>query len=509
MIKNRFILLVLLLVIGSACNDWLNVSPADDISEKDLFSTGEGYRNALNGIYKTMAEYSLYGRNMTWGIPDAMGQMYSKWYKTNNSVKDLAYGAAIYDWKQDEIEASIERMWSKAYNVVANCNNIEKHVRVESDDKFVDGAREKAMILGEVLAVRAFIQFDIVRLFAPAPITGNDKEYVPYIREYPAYISNRRPTSECLDCIIEDLLEARKLLWPVDSAVNMKAKYRFEEKGKGSDRFMATRGYRLNYYAVTAALARVCMWCDKLDEALKYAQELIKYQDEHGVFDFKDQSTKGDIKLYNDVLFGLYAAKVTEWEKSVNDFSDPYNYYCLNILNIKQIFYPDLKEVEDYDTGIKVWTSSDHRYKNYVEDYKLYGSEFVLKKYREQTQNGYQAEVSNGLIPMIRMSEMYYIVGEILALNDDIDGAIEYLFKVKKGRGMKPIALRSQANSIYDYESFMEVLLRDARREFIGEGQIFFMHKRLDLPMRGDAVIVYPEESKYVIPLPKTETNLK
>lgn len=35
----------------TSCSDWLNVSPSDEIKEEYLFSTGDGFRTALNGIY--------------------------------------------------------------------------------------------------------------------------------------------------------------------------------------------------------------------------------------------------------------------------------------------------------------------------------------------------------------------------------------------------------------------------------------------------------------------------
>ena len=50
----------LLLPLGG-CSNWLDVIPEDSVDEKDLFSTGEGYRNALNGVYRQMSQTSMYG----------------------------------------------------------------------------------------------------------------------------------------------------------------------------------------------------------------------------------------------------------------------------------------------------------------------------------------------------------------------------------------------------------------------------------------------------------------
>ena len=64
----------LLLPLGG-CSNWLDVIPEDSVDEKDLFSTGEGYRNALNGVYRQMSQTSMYGQQMSWGFIDVLGQL--------------------------------------------------------------------------------------------------------------------------------------------------------------------------------------------------------------------------------------------------------------------------------------------------------------------------------------------------------------------------------------------------------------------------------------------------
>ena len=51
--RNKLLYLVLPFFMLS-CNEWLNVEPEDEISEEKLFSTGTGFRHALNGVYFTM-----------------------------------------------------------------------------------------------------------------------------------------------------------------------------------------------------------------------------------------------------------------------------------------------------------------------------------------------------------------------------------------------------------------------------------------------------------------------
>lgn len=59
-------------------------------------------------------------------------------------------------------------------------------------------------------------------------------------------------------------------------------------KRKVSERIVFKgRGYRLNYYAIQAMLARVYMYAGKTTEALQYAEGLIEYQKRKNILSFK------------------------------------------------------------------------------------------------------------------------------------------------------------------------------------------------------------------------------
>ena len=104
----------------------------------------------------------------------------------------------------------------------------------------------------------------------------------------------------CLNSAIRDLKVARELLWKADSATTFTAQRRFETTSSKDDFFLEhKRGYRLNYHAATAILARVCLYAQREDEAYQYAKELIDYNTKTNSFTVKYSSVKdGDIKLY-------------------------------------------------------------------------------------------------------------------------------------------------------------------------------------------------------------------
>ena len=49
--KLYTISLLVLCLVAAGCSDWLDVAPSNQVNEEELFSTGDGYRHALNGVY--------------------------------------------------------------------------------------------------------------------------------------------------------------------------------------------------------------------------------------------------------------------------------------------------------------------------------------------------------------------------------------------------------------------------------------------------------------------------
>ena len=81
---------------------------------------------------------------------------------------------------------------------------------------------------------------------------------------------------------------------------------------------------------------------------------------------------------------------------------------------------------------------------------------------------------------MIRLTEMYFIAADC-SYESNKDEAVEYLKKVRKMRGA------SQTVKTDSYEAFVKDLTTEAKREFLGEGQMFYWYKshKLAIPRNG------------------------
>ena len=485
----------------SSCSDWLDLYPSDEIKEEYLFSSGDGFRTATNGIYRKMATFDLYGSNLTWGILDAWAQSYYM-----DQAPSIAGGTpmkkiANLAFKNTELIPVTDAMWKAAWNVVANCNELAQQATQADPSLFYGLDSERQMILGEAIGLRAFVQFYLLRIFAPSPSSVGFREdnrtFIPYVNVYPSYINDHQTVSYCLGQIIADLKEAQRILEEVDKESSMTTNYRFKIAGVSQNQFAESRGYRLNYYAVTAELARVYLYAGKNAEAYAEAKKIIDEENKTGYFKASTSSygfRNGNMKMYDNMIFGLYSPKeLVEWDQEINHSSDGANeerYLCLDSEVAKEL-YGDEKD-------------SDWRFKYQLEE-KYYGYYYRTLKYYKQTESTTIGEINNQTIPMIRMSEVYYIAAEAI-FDTNPQEAQGYLELVKKGRGVS-----KKFGNVTNKAEFINLLVNDARREFLGEGQIFYMYKRLNRTMPASSYYsnpVLPTDENMILPKPDSESNI-
>lgn len=106
----------------------------------------------------------------------------------------------------------------------------------------------------------------------------------------------------------------------------------------------------------------------------------------------------------------------------------------------------------------------------------------------------------SNLIPMIRVTEMYYIIAE--TTTDDIE-ALNSINLVLENRGLDKLTSKDEIPA---------TILSEYQKEFWGEGQLFFYYKRINassIPSAMTGGDVEMNDVKYSMPLPESETNFR
>ena len=256
----RHIIILMVSLFFISCENWLDVSPKSDIKVEDLFSTQEGFEDAVMGVYSLMTLPDVYGANLSFGYADVLAAYYTV------GTKSAFYEASKYNYREAGEEGRLSSIWSLMYKGIANLNSILKHVDERQE---VFGENDFYLYKGEVLALRAMLHFDLLRLFAPSMKVGEKEKAIPYMDSYTHLAQPRLSVREVLDCVIRDLNEARDLMRPYDSFGPQYAEDEAEDTPASVDRYKS----RMRYYSATALLARVYLYAGETGKALTAAKE--------------------------------------------------------------------------------------------------------------------------------------------------------------------------------------------------------------------------------------------
>ena len=228
-----------------SCSNWLDVQPKTEMKSDKLFATENGFLSVLTGIYSLMESSELYGQELTFDFMEKLVMRYDN-YENNPSKKELA---KIYDYKNQTSSINmLNAIWSNMYNTIANVNNLLYHLEIKRDKLITPGYYE--IIKGEALGLRAFLYFDLLRMWGPVYQTDSTALAVPWRSVFTSEKISLSAANEVMQRITEDLLAAEVLLQDDPLIFTMNS----------ADSFLGYRKNRMNLLAVKALLARVNLW---------------------------------------------------------------------------------------------------------------------------------------------------------------------------------------------------------------------------------------------------------
>ncbi|WP_276481790.1 RagB/SusD family nutrient uptake outer membrane protein [Paraflavitalea pollutisoli] len=479
---KKYLFIITLAAFSGSCNKWLDVKPEDAISKEELFKTESGFLEAINGVYTAAANEQLYGVELSAGLPDALAQSFHLEPNDRNGY----YQAAQYNYQDGHAMSRISSIWGKTYNAIANCNLILENINNSTPMLPVN----KALVEGEALALRAYLHFDMLRLFGPSFATAPAGKSIPYVTSYSNKVTPLSTVTEALNLMVTDLIKAKEILKRYDPILTegYKVGYPGDTASKEQQSqvlFQQNRRHRLNYYAVCGTLARVYLYLDKKAEALANAQEVItagKFPWTKAADFIQSDITLKDRILYPEILFGWFA------DRYENSYLSRFESGAAGLF-IALAAGDNLYEtggVGGEDLRLKHWFTM-------VKDNSI--SRYELVKYKRDKETNRHPLV----LPAIRLSEMYYIAAET-TWDTDPAKALSYLNTVRRQRG-----IISDINTA-DKQVFVNELVKEVRKETYAEGQIFYLYKRLNRGIvQESGAVLTPSNKVFVLPLPNDE----
>ena len=461
---------MLALFCTTSCNDWLEVKPKTEEEADKLFSTLDGFKSALAGVYIGMSQTELYGREMTFGMVGVLGQEWGSGSDLGNQYSAYSY-LLNYNYEQVVSKALIDAVWNKMYEGIANVNTLIQY----SDLKREVLGDYYGVVRGEALALRAYMHFDLLRLFAPYDFSAEAKVAIPYVLEAKPAIAPQLTPTKFVEYALKDVEAALELLKSDPILTG-------EDVSGVDNGYLANRNFHLNYYAVLGLKARICLYAKDVTAAYGAANEVILAQQQKGLFPWvktaditTTEANLRDRTFSSGHLFAFNTTKLEEYIKG---------YFREASLPLMERLMPgELYEADDYRTAL---------YETYSGFANVLTKFWQMDKAYVQGQ-GYVTPKRNRM-PAIRIAEMYYIAAEALK-ESNIGEALEMLNTLRVHRGLMKL-------ENLDKDQLQEELGREYYREFIGEGQVFFYHKRMNTSIIATANAVY------VLPMPDDEIDL-
>lgn len=487
--KIYIYLLTMVSVMGTSCSeDWLNLNPSTSVTTDQAFTTLEDVKVALNGVYRETSQHSYYGDNY--------------WYYGDCRAMDVqarenkASGKRVTPYYTYNVLATdnlnITLPWNRPYLVIRQANNLIQKIAqgaVQSSD-----TKELNRIKAEALVLRGLALFNLTRLFGMPYMNDNGASLGVPIElkpEEPAHQPKRNTVAECYEQVVADITTALSNL-----------------------RTEKTDGY-INYWAAQALLSRVYLDMGKNKEAYDAATDVINnngglYQ----LYTRDEYPTVWGKDFQSEALFELYISTTepSEWGGGTGGEGAPMVYaneekgVDWNNLILTEEFLnlldEDPNDVRHCITQLSL-IENNEGLPEAARNRKVFLGKFP----------GKSGDPKDNNISVIRLSEVYLNAAEA-----GVKLGGEYL---EPARGfLNQIVSRANPDkSVSASEFTIERVLKECRKELVGEGQIFFDYLRNKQPIvrKGgwhlntlstlNAETIQPNDPRIALPIPQSEID--
>lgn len=466
--KTKLYIFIVLLFSLSSCTNWLEVELDNKVDDNKLFSSADGFKEALAGVYHRMSKQNRYGEYLTMEYLDVLAKYY------NASEYSYEYWNK-YNYVYSSTKNTISNFWNNLYSDIAQVNCIL--MWIEKNGGVMD-ENTRNQVQGEALALRAFLHFDLYRMFSPDVKRSPKADGIPYNKEYSVSLPPMYSVEEVLQLIINDLKEAEEYL--ANDPITNVVPYSITSITDGveetnaaakstADQYVA----RINLYAVKAMLARVYQARGEFSKAIEKAKEVI-YSGKFRLLEFSsiDQDEKTIDLLFSDEhIFSLRNSSIITYSQRLHRDNVSGGTTTLTPLPMRDV--ATMYESNNDDVRYAKWFNLSR-----------------LVKFMPDTLSTYSQKM-----PMIKLSEMYLLVAECSVISTP-DTAMHYVNILRDHR------IRNNAH----WKSIgKDFIFEEMQREYVGEGQLWYAYKRNHRPIQGNDGEIEPSNDIFVFPFPDAE----
>lgn len=485
--KKFYTYILILMTLGSSsCSEsWLDLDPSTSIQTPEAIRTLEDAQSALNGIYRLASAHSYYGDNYLY-----YGDCRAEDVQARESK---GAGRRVSPYYEYNVLASdnfnITLVWNQAYKVIRQTNNLLYYI--EQGNVKTSDTQSLNRIKSEALAMRGLALYDLTRLFGmpysydngaslgvPIETTITDQTHQP----------KRNTVAECYKQVIEDLSNSLSGL--------------STEKADGF----------LNYWAVQGLLSRVYLNKGDNESAYTAATDVIENSKQlYQLYSYEEYPNVWGKDFQSESLFEFYFS-LTEPSGGSGGEGAPMVYAneakvdWNNLILTKaylDLLNEDPNDIRHCLTQASV-ISNNEGLPEAARSEKVY-----LTKYP-----GKSGDPRDNNLCIVRLSEIYLNAAEagFKLGGDKSSKGREYLNEIVSRR-------TNPAKTVEAAEFTLERILKERRKELVGEGLALYDYTRNKLTIKREggwhlntikdaqANSIAPSDLRLALPIPQTEID--
>lgn len=407
----------MLLCLSVSCEKFVAVDlPASELTSGLVFQDLGTANAAVANLYVDLRDRSVLSGNVN-GLSVLLG------YYSDELVY---YSAERNDFYQNSLQAEVgevANVWNNTYNLIYDANLVLEGL--SSSTKLAD--KDKQILSGQALFIRAYAHFYLVNLFGSIP-------YIKTTDYQKNQVAGKLTPKDVYASIQLDLQQAWNFL---------------------PDAYITTDRGRPNRSVVKALMARTYLYAENWIEAEKAATEVLGRTDLYNWVDDLDKVFLNDSEGTLWQLISRVEGMNTNEAISFIFTSGPPTQKATNVALVNAFEADDLRKTK--------WLGSVSKDAN---------TWYFPYKYKENKTTPSSKEYSI----LFRLEELYLIKSEALANMDELPQSRQLLNKIRNRAGLNDVAANTKP-------ALLTAILKERRVEFFSEQG----HRWFDLKRTGQA----------------------
>lgn len=466
---NKLVYLILAgaLTVASCKKSFLDEQPTTSVTVTQSIKTPNDLADAVNGMYNTMKQTTLFGRD----IP-VLGDLFADntYVNQSNSGRYLNDNNFTY---AASTSAEASNIFSQGYYAILQAN------RVIYEGKKLENSTDVSQLLGEAYAARALIYLELVNWFGAPYTVSPNADGVPLVT-IPSYVTGfslqpkRASVSAVYTQIISDLDSSYTIMPTTNTALH------------------AISSNYIAKYAIKAIEARAYLYKGDYANARDAALLVVN----NGGYSLAPTASAFTAFWASPTATTTKLEKIFELNENASN--------NLGNTGLDAIFsqagYGDIQATTDLYND---YSATDLRRTLILNSTRAGAQAYIINKFSNYT------NTDKDETPVIRYAEVVLTLAEAYARTGDEPNAKLYLNQLAKLRDPSFAGYTSTGTQL------TTDILNERRKELAFEGLRFFDFTRLNLPINRPAqtqgYASYPtvttSDYRRILPIPQSERD--